>query len=672
MGLNNQELLRIKAYSKSVAEKSVKKTIRESHNYDSSEENKTLLYQCYNDWYNMSSVRAEHKRNQRYKNGNQWDDVMEDPDNPGQTITEKAYISRSGRSPLINNMIQQTVRSIHGQAMSNPTKPTVIARCADDSTLSEMLTNTLQKGLQLNKYNIIKTSELESLLSAGICIAKVRYTYWNLKNNTDVKVDFINVNRFFFNQDTEDPTLDDLCRCGEIHDYSYNDLIRDFYVQKGDEEALREIYNNARKERDILLQDKASRVINSLDFYGISNNNKYRVYEIWQKRTRKVEYVHDQAKGEEIYDEQHGYDYYEQENASRRIQMQEVGIDDDIIEQRLIIHRTIVEEYWEARWLTPNGICIKRIESPYEHQSHPYVIGQMPRIDGIAKPILSHLCEIQRTANRHLTMIDYSLASAAKGLLLVPSSALKASGMSLEEYGINYTKPGGCLVFDDSNPNNQMPKQISSNPIPVGAFDFLRTELEALKDVSGLSGALQGQVSRSNTPASLYAQQAQNSMVNFVLLFDCFKDFNQAVSEKTLQVQMQYYTTKRHVDISGQTYNKTAIYYEPQMKNKIVEWNVVVADSNDTPVFRQVADDFLKYLYESQAINVEMLLENSSYPYAQKLLAQLRSANTQAQNGDMSGAQQTLSDMGNLPPTTPQAQAALQSVYNSNDDPMVG
>ena len=29
----------------------------------------------------------------------------------------------------------------------------------------------------------------------------------------------INVNRFFFNQDAEDPRLSDIYRMGEIHDY---------------------------------------------------------------------------------------------------------------------------------------------------------------------------------------------------------------------------------------------------------------------------------------------------------------------------------------------------------------------------------------------------------------------------------------------------------------------
>ena len=60
--------------------------------------------------------------------------------------------------------------------------------------------------------------------------------------------------------------------------------------------------------------------------------------------------------------------------------------------------------------------------------------------------------------------------------------------------------------------------------------------------------------------------------------------------------------------------------------DKIVDWNIVVTEATDTPVFRQLADDMLWKLFEAKAINVEMLLENTSAPFAQKLLAQVRSA----------------------------------------------
>lgn len=660
--LSKSDLARIKKYSGK--KQSIAQSVARSQSYEQSQENHTLLQLCWQDWSNMHSIREEHRRNQRYKNGQQWDDWMKDPDHPYRYIREREYISRQGRTPITNNLVQQIDRNIHGQMLSNPTQPVVISRTEDDVPLSDMLTNALQKGLDLNKYGIQRISHLESLLSAGYCVAKVRYGIWDTKNRSDVKIDFVNINKFFFNQDAENPTLSDVHRIGELHDLTWNELLRDFYTgSASDEEVLRREYAIAAEQR-IELGNTAEDNLLSLDFYGTNNTSRYRVYEVWVKKTRKVQHVHDKAKGEEIFDEVNGAKYYDAVNAERRAQMVAYGVDEETIESQLIDHETIVEEYWEGRWLTPTGICLKKMETPYAHQSHPYVIGCMPRIDGISKPVYSHINDTQRTINRHATMIDYSIANSAKGMLLVPQSMLKTH--TLEDIAHTWSSSDGVLVYDDTTPTNGVPKQLASSAIPAGVFDFLQMEMNNLKEISGLSGALSGQVARSSTPASLYAQQAQNSMLNFVLVFECFKDFNQQVCEKVLATQMQYYTTKRHVDTSGQTYNKEAIYYEPKMVEKIVDWNIVITEATDTPVFRQLGDDLLKYLFDAGAINVEMLLENSSAPFAQKLLAQVRSAQQQAQAGDIQGAAQQLGnmDMSEIQ-ANPMSLQALQTLYNN-------
>lgn len=659
--LSNSDLARIKKYSGK--KQSVAQSVARSQSYEQSQENHTLLQLCWQDWENMYSIREEHRRNQRYKNGQQWDDWIRDPECPHRMIRERDYISRQGRTPITNNLVQQIDRNIHGQMLSNPTQPVVISRTEDDVPLSEMLTNTLQKGLSLNKYDIQRISHLESLLSSGYCVAKVRYGIWDTKNRSDVKIDFININKFFFNQDAENPTLSDVHRIGELHDLTWNELMRDFYTgSSGDEDALRDEYNMAREMR-IELGNTAEENLRNIDFYGANDTSRYRVYEVWIKKTRKVEYVHDRAKGEEIFDEVNGAKYYNDINEARRKQMEAYGVDEDTIQSQLIDHKTIIEEYWEGRWLTPTGVCLKKMESPYTHQLHPYIVGCMPRIDGISKPVYSHINDTQRTINRHATMIDYAIANSAKGLLLVPKSMLQTHTM--EEITHTWSSSNGVMVFDDSKPTNGIPQQIASSAIPSGVFDFLQLEMNNLKEISGLSGALAGQVAKGSTPASLYAQQAQNSMLNFVLVFECFKDFNTQVCEKVLATQMQYYTTKRHVDASGQNYNKEAIYYEPKMAEKIVDWNIIITEATDTPVFRQLGDDLLRYLFEANAINVEMLLENTSAPFAQKLLAQVRSAQQQAQQGNMSGASQQLGDMDMSGITSnPQSLAAVQQLYN--------
>jgi hypothetical protein len=666
MNLSNNDLARIKKHSGKKTPEGVAKMVKASQKWEVSAENRDLLWDCRQDWEAMRSLREEHRRNQRYKNGHQWDDLMVDPDDPTKMIREKEYISRQGKTAIQNNLIQQIDRNILGQMISNPTQPVVVSRSEDDTEYGEMLTNTLQYGLELNKYNILKKTALSYLASAGLCVAKVRYGVWSTKNRSDVFVDMINVNRFFFNQDAEDPRLSDIYRMGEIHDYTWNELKRDFYTgSEADMRALREEYASVLERARNQETNRAEDNLDNLDFYGSANNNKYRVFEVWRKCVRVVEYVHDKAKGEELFDEVHGKSYYDNINAQRISQMMAYGIDEETINSQLIEHHSIAEEYWEARWLTPNGTCLKRMETPYDHQGAPYVIGYMPRIDGVIKPLYSHVTETNRTINRHATLIDFSIASSAKGCLMVPKSMLQHT--PLKEIARQYSRTDGILVYDDSKAVVERPTQLATNAIPAGAFEFLNLEIQQLKEISGLSGALSGQASRSGTPSSLYAQQAQNSMLNFVLLFDCFADFNKEVAEKVLKTQMQYYTTKRHVDISGQIYNKTAIYYEPQVVDKIIDWNIVVAEGADTPVFRQMHDEMLKYLFDAGAINVELLLENSSAPFAKKLLAQVRTAQQQMQQGQMAGAQQQMEgvDMSQIQ-ADPNSLKMVQELYNNN------
>lgn len=665
MSLSSNELARIKKHSSKKAPQGVAQMVKASQRWEANTEYKNLLWDCWKDWEAMRSLREEHKRNQRYKNGKQWDDLMQDPDDPTKMIREKEYISRQGKTPVQNNLIQQIDRNILGQMLSNPTQPVVVSRSEDDIEYGEMLTNTLQYGLYLNKYSVLKKTALSYLASAGFCVAKVRYGMWPTKNRSDVMVDMINVNRFFFNQDSEDPRLTDIYRMGEIHDYTWNELKRDFYTgSERDMKVLKEEYSNILENRNTET-DTAENNIENLDFYGYGQPNKYRVFEVWRKGVRTVECVHDKAKGEELFDEIHSSAYYDAINAERTMQMRNYGIDEETIKAQLIDHRSIVEEYWEALWLTPNGICLKRMETPYEHQLSPYIIGVMPRIDGIIKPLYSHITDTNRTINRHSTLIDFAIASSAKGVLLVPKSMLQHQ--TLKEIGQQYARTDGILVVDDSKPTAQRPTQLASNAIPAGTFEFLNLEIQQLKEISGLSGALSGQASRSGTPSSLYAQQAQNSMLNFVLLFDCFADFNKEVAEKVLKTQMQYYSTRRHVDISGQVYDKTAIYYEPKVVDKIIDWNVVVAEGTDTPVFRQLHDDMLKYLFEAGAINAEMLLENSSAPFGKKLLAQIRAAKQQMQQGQMGIAQQGMENIDiSQMQTDPNSLEMVQQLYNNN------
>lgn len=646
-------------------EKSVARTRREweQGTMRYADDNLTLLWRCARDWDAMDYLRKEHARNLRYKNGDQWSDTVPDPDHPHRTIREDALISRSGKVPLKHNYIQQYIRNIHGQLLSSPTQTVVYARSRDDQPLGEMLTNALQACHQLNRIRKIDINVVEELCLTGIACAKVRYGYWSTKNRTDGKIDLVNINRLFFNADIEDPRLTDIRRIGELHDYTFDDLVRNFATCREDVQALREIYGICHDHTKLenLYENHASRLQN-LNFLYTNDLGKYRVIEVWERLGRWVLYVHDYADGtEEIYTDLTMQEV-EAINASRIEQGMAAGIAPDTV--KLIYAREQYEYYWRVKYLTPNGYCIKETESPYAHEEHPYVLAAMPVIDGRFKAVLSDVIDIQRYINRLLTLLDFIIGASAKGLLMVPQECIP-DDMDIRDFAREYVKTNGVILIK-KGAYDKLPKQISMNGTNIGAWEMFAQEMNIMQQISGLNGAVQGQVPRANTPSSLYAQQAQNSMMNFVVLFENYNMFCEERDEKLLKVLMQYYTTRRYIGTNGKTAGEMAKFYEPEMAQKIEDFNLTAAKSNDTPVFRQMTDDLLMKLLESGRIPLEIFLNNCSLPGADKLLAEVKSFNEQAAAGQIDPEALTQLQQAAQQNADPNAMAMMQRYMDAN------
>lgn len=599
-------------------------------------DNLRLLLLCAADWDAMAEIRKEHDRNLRYKNGDQWSDVVEDPDHPGRYIREDLLISRKGKVPLKHNYIQQYLRNILGQLLSAPNQTVVYARSRDDQPLGEMLTNALQACHHLNKVSKLDTSIVEELCLAGMACMKVRFDFWSTKNRTDGRLDAVNLHRFFFNRDTEDPRLTDLRRIGEIHDYTYDELVRNFATSRKDEERLSELYGAARDR--LRLEDtyrNHSQELENISFLVPADTAKYRVIEIWQRLGRWALYVHDYADGTEEIHTDLTIAQVEALNAARLEAGTAAGLAPEQI--RLIYTRQQYEYFWQVKYLTPNGYCLREMETPYRHEQHPYVLATLPMVDGRTKSFLSDIIDIQRYINRLLTMLDFIIGSSAKGLLMVPQEAIP-EGMDLRDFAREYAKVNGVVLIK-KGASDKLPRQLAVNATNVGAWELFAQEMKIMQEISGLNNALQGQIPRPGTPSSLYAQQTQNSALNFKILFESFNTFCEERDEKLLKVLMQYYTTRRYLTIGGKAYDKVAQVYEPDMAQRIVDFNLHASKSTDTPVFRQIADDMLLELLKAGQIPLEIFLNNSSLPFAEKLLADIKTFKEQATAGQIDPAQ---------------------------------
>ncbi|MEG2371078.1 MAG: hypothetical protein RSB23_07960, partial [Alistipes sp.] len=225
-------------------------------------------------------------------------------------------------------------------------------------------------------------------------------------------------------------------------------------------------------------------------------------------------------------------------------------------------------------------------------------------------------------------------------------------GRDISEYATEIQKINGVISYKPK-PGSPMPEFMSRNSTNIGIWDVLNFDMGQAKEISGLSGAMQGQVAKSGTPASLYAQQAQNALLNFVLLFDRFNEFCTKRDDKLLKVLIQYYNKPRHLAASGRAYAATATNYNPDKAQGIAgSYSLVTSQSTDTPVFRQRIDDFLMEFVKMGTIPPEMFFENTTLPFGKKLLGQLESLKQQRE-----GAGQV--DMGLV--DSVQQQAATKS-----------
>lgn len=614
--------------------KSVTATIRQQESsFKAGAENYTLYYNCANDWNALRETRDERRRNLRYKNGDQWGDIITDPDTK-QPIREDAYITKNGKVPLKHNFIQQYVRNIHGQFLSNPSQTVVHARSKDETDLSEMLTNTVQASHQLNDVQTLDLNILEEIIAGGIGVGKIGYKFWSEKNKYDATIDLVNTNRVFFNQDFEDPRMTDVRRIGEIHDYTWDDLIRNFARNRRDVETLSGKYAAWRKDM-IEVTQRSRDKLETLDFFGLAaSENKYRVIEVWEKVGRWVVYCHDYLDGTEEIHTDLTMAEVRRMNDERIALGRSQGLDPDEI--KLIYAEETYEYYWRVKFLGPNGLCLKEMETPYRHESHPYIFCAMPLVDGRILPVMSDLIDIQRYINRLITMIDFIMASSAKGLLMVPEDAIPES-WSLDDFKAEYIKTNGVILIKKGY-KGELPEQVANNATNIGAWEMLQLQMDMMSRISGLSGAVQGQTARAGTASSLYAQEAQNSMLNYTIVFDRMSNYQKGRDEKLLKVIMQYYDEKRYVDVNGDAYMDAAKFYEPELARKVVDFNLTTSQSMNTPVFRQMADEMLMKLLETNRIPLNVFLDNASIPGAAKLKSDLEAFEQQAAGGGVDPA----------------------------------
>lgn len=585
-----------------------------------------ILMEAQHYWNQMEDFRKDRERNKRYTYGFQWDDkICVD----GETMTEEEYIKRKGNVPLKNNLIRRLVKSVLGVYRSQSKEPTCTARDRDEQKLGETMSTILQCNMQLNRMTEVYARTMEELLISGFIVHRKSYGWRNGKE--DCWTDYVQPNNFFIDNNMRDFRGWDVSVLGEIHDISFGQLCEQFASSPEDYRRLRDIYKWAAKKEYIASYAERfgySRLEN-YDFLFTSEPGRCRVIEVWRKEQKPRYRCHDYQNGDIFKIDVKDYQKCVVAVNDERIEMaKSVGMPEE--EVPLIKATWFIDDYWYFYYLSPFGDILKEGETPYEHDSHPYVFKAYPFIDGEIHSFVSDVIDQQRYTNRLITLYDWIMRASAKGVLMMPDDCLP-DGVSIDDIAEGWAEFNGVIVYKPSK-SGRVPEQVANNSTNIGITELLNIQLKFFEDISGVTGALQGKPGFSGESAAHFQQQTQNATTTLLDLLECFSGFVVDGAYKDVKNMQQFYDSKRVFNIAGRS--GAQIEYDPK-KIRDVEFDLSITESTTTPAYRHLANDILMQLWQAQAISVEQLLEHGDFPFADELLQSIKSQKEQLEQGKM-------------------------------------
>lgn len=585
-----------------------------------------ILMEAQHYWNQMEDFRKDRERNKRYTYGFQWDDkICVD----GETMTEEEYIKRQGNVPLKNNLIRRLVKSVLGVYRSQSKEPTCTARDRDEQKLGETMSTILQCNMQLNRMTDVYARTMEEFLISGFIVHRKSYGWRNGKE--DCWTDYVQPNNFFIDNNMRDFRGWDVSVLGEIHDISFGQLCEQFASSPEDYRRLRDIYKWAAKKEYIASYAERfgySRLEN-YDFLFTSEPGRCRVIEVWRKEQKPRYRCHDYQNGDIFKIDVEDYQKCVVAVNDERIEMaKSVGMPEE--EVPLVKATWFIDDYWCFYYLSPFGDILKEGETPYEHDSHPYVFKAYPFIDGEIHSFVADVIDQQRYTNRLITLYDWIMRASAKGVLLMPEDCLP-DGVSIDDIAESWTEFNGVIVYRPSK-NGRVPEQVANNSTNIGIAELLNMQLKFFEDISGVTGALQGKPGFSGESAAHFQQQTQNATTTLLDLLECFSGFVVDGAYKDVKNIQQFYDSKRVFNIAGRS--GAQIEYDPK-KIRDVEFDLSITESTTTPAYRHLANDILMQLWQAQAISVEQLLEHGDFPFADELLQSIKSQKEQLEQGKM-------------------------------------
>lgn len=578
-------------------------------------QNLTLLLKYRAMWDAMSAFRRRRLRTKRYERGMQWDDIIEVN---GKKMTEAQHILSQGKVPLKNNVILQTQNSVVGVFRGNYKHPEAIARARDNQQIGETMTAMMQYVGQINDIKEVDVADFMEGLRSGLAAQYVDYQWNNETHTKEVVVISCSPSHIFMNAGVRDVRGKDITCIGLLMDMPLHEVLQRFAKTAEDENRIRQIYRYVDKNSLIgLYKTFVDSRDNNFDFLIPERNDVCRVIQAWELESKESWIVHDK------YEQTLTIYPYEDKAAidamikERNADIKANNLDPAKTEITCKKHNDV---YWYVRYMSPRGDILYEGRSPFAHRSHPFAVYMSRLVDGEIYSFEESIIDQQRYINRLITLIDFIMGASAKGVLVFPENAIP-KGMSKDDILEQWASYRG-VIFANLKPGVPLPQQISTNATNIGANEMLALQLQLVRDISGVHGAMLGKEAKSGTAASLYAQEASNAQTNLLDTIESFAAFRKRRDYKIAKIIPQCYDYVDYIPVAGREYSDTAKEWDAEKASKF-DYYIVITETNNSELYQAQLNQLLMAALQQRLIDFKTALEAGRFPFSDNVLRML-------------------------------------------------